>query len=552
MKKNTVIFIVATLALAVILGACGAASSSGSSAPAGVPAGSASAGGSSAAPASPPPPAAPAYSHNGDEALGGYSTEGKSNPSSGESYLVIDENEKILTDNNSMLTFSLKVDTASYSNVQRYIESGNLPPKDAVRTEELINYFRYDADLQFGRDPFAIYAEVAPSPFGADKLMALIRVKTPDIDKSDLPPSNLTFLIDTSGSMSSYDKLPLLKDSFALLVDTLGENDMVSIVTYAGESRIVLDSVSGADKRRILDAIGKLRAGGSTAGGEGIQTAYRLAEKNFLPGGNNRVILATDGDFNVGVSSNAQLSRLIKEKKESGLYLSILGFGMGNIRDDLMETLSKDGNGNYSYINSLRTAQKVLVEELAGNLYTVADDVKAQVEFNPDNVRGYRLIGYENRALDNRDFADDAKDAGEIGAGSDMIILFEIELENPPYNGGLKYQNNTAAGGLNPDSPYADELLEVRIRYKDPGEQISKLVTRPVTLTDIRERGSSDFDFACSVAAFAELLRGSAYGGAITPADIITVAEDSLGRDGGGYRTDFLTLLNQYRRLARR
>jgi len=535
MKKNTVMFTAVALLISLFVSAC--SSPMGKEAAPQAPDGS----------YSPPPGNYPAV----------YPPPGEPGPSggkydaSGESYLVIEENSRTLTDVDSTLTFSLKVDTASYSNVQRFIESGNLPPKDAVRTEELINYFNYDTDLRFGDDPFAIYAEVAPSPFDADKYMAFVRVKTQEIDKDDLPPSNLTFLIDTSGSMNSFDKLPLLKDSFALLVDTLGEDDIVSIVTYAGASRVVLDSVSGADKRRILSAIDSLRAGGSTAGGEGIKTAYKLAEKNFLRGGNNRVILATDGDFNVGVSSNAELSRLIKEKSDSGVYLSILGFGMGNIRDDLMETLSKDGNGNYSYINSLRTAQKVLVDELTGNLFTIADDVKAQVEFNPENVKSYRLIGYENRIMSDKDFADDTKDAGEIGAGTDVIILFEIELYNPPGGVEYKYQSNTTAGASTSDSPYADELFEVRIRYKDPGDSRSKLITLPIKLENILSRGSHDFNFACCVAAFSDLLRDSKYAvQAASSGKIISVTEDNLGRDSGGYRADFLTLLNQYRRIA--
>lgn len=531
MKKNTAALTAAALMIMSISGACSSgpprntAPAQGSS----VSGGSASSYGSA--------PSMPAY-------------DGVYDYGSGESYLVIDENEKKLTENEAALTFSLKVDTASYSNVQRYIESGNLPPKDAVRTEELINYFRYDTDLYFGNDPFAIYTEVAPSPFDADKMMAFIRVKTPEIDKDDLPRSNLTFLIDTSGSMSSYDKLPLLKDAFALLTETLGEDDIVSIVTYAGESKIVSDSVSGADKRRITGAVDSLKAGGSTAGGEGIQTAYKLAEKNFIEGGNNRIILATDGDFNVGVSSNAELSRLIKEKKESGVYLSILGFGMGNIRDDLMETLSKDGNGNYFYINSLRTARKVLVEEHAGNLFTVADDVKAQVEFNPENVKSYRLVGYENRVMSNRDFTDDTKDAGDIGAGTDVIVLFEIELHNARSGIEYKYQNSVVADDRNQDSPFADELFEVRIRYKDPGESRSKLVSSPTMVRDIKDHGSSDFNFACSVAIFADLLRGSEYAGYASPGKVISVAADNTGRDNGGYRADFLALLDLYRGLA--
>ena len=549
MKKNTAMLTSVLLVLTMFLSSCG--SSAGSTG-----AGSASSGTQSSRPDSPPQgaPSSNAPYPNADPSISTppdgihYLYQGKNDYTFGESYLVIDENRTTATDSESMLTFSLKVDTASYSNVQRYIESGSLPPGDAVRTEELVNYFRYDGDMRFGQDPFAIYTEVAPSPFHAEKLMAFIRVKAREIDKADLPRSSLTFLIDSSGSMDSYDKLPLLKESFSLLVETLGEGDIVSIVTYAGSSRIVLDSVAGADKRRIMDAVNSLQAGGSTAGGEGIVTAYKLAEKNFIRNGNNRIILATDGDFNVGVSSNAELSRLIRDKRESGVYLSILGFGMGNIRDDLMETLSKDGNGNYSYINSQRTAQKVLVEELAGNLFTVADDVKAQVEFNPDNVKSYRLIGYENRAMGNKDFTDDTKDAGDIGAGTDMIVLFEIELDHRLADSGRKYQSGSAP--REPDSPFADELFEVRIRYKDPGEPISSLVTHPVKLGNIQERGSSDFNFACAVAVFADQLRGSGYLDYTTPARILSIAEGNLGKDNGGYRSDFLSLLNQYRRIA--
>ena len=534
MKKKTAIFVTAAIIISLFASACSPMSTPDVSPyyPS-TPSSSPSSGGAYPAPGYRPP----------GEDYEGYDP-------SGESYLVIDENQKIQTAQDSTLTFSLKVDTASYNNVQRFIESGNLPPKDAVRTEELINYFRYDTDFLLHSDPFSIYAEIAPSPFDTDTYLAFVRVKTEDIDKSDLPRSNLTFLIDSSGSMSSYDKLPLLKESFALLIETLSEDDVVSIVTYAGESRIVLDSVSGADKSRILNAINSLNAGGSTAGGEGIKTAYALAEKNFIIGGNNRIILATDGDFNVGVSTNEELSRLVKSKKDGGVYLSILGFGMGNIRDDLMETLSKDGNGNYSYINSLRTAQKVLVDELTGNLFTIADDVKAQIEFNPENVKSFRLIGYENRLMSDKDFADDTKDAGEIGAGTDLIILFEIELVNPPGAIELKYQSAPVADTVSSGSQYADELFEVRIRFKNPGESESNLITLPVKFENLREYGSIDFNFACSVAAFADLLRNSQYSASASPDRILAIAEDSLSKDNGGYRADFLELLDQYRRLA--
>ena len=463
-----------------------------------------------------------------------------------ESYLVITENLAVSTDVESTLTFSLKVDTAAYTNVSRFLESGNLPPRDAVRTEELINYFTYDGYMHFENNAiFAIDAEVGPSPFSAGRHLAFIRVKSRDIDRSQLAPSNLTFLIDTSGSMSSHDRMPLLKESFALLVDSLTEDDRVSIVTYAGSSDILLDGVSGADKGRILSVINSLEARGSTAGGHGIQTAYALAEKNFMPNANNRVILATDGDFNVGVSSNAELARLVGERRGNGIYLSVLGYGMGNIRDDLMETLSREGNGNYFYINNLAAARKALVDELSSNLYTIADDVKAQVEFNPHNVRSYRLIGYENRRLRNEDFSDDAVDSGEVGVGTDVILMFELELQGPAAAGGGRY---APVSDVQPD--FADELFEVRLRYKHPGEYESNLMVRQVFLENIVETGSTDFRFAAAVAAFAHLLRDSEHARDVTLGEVRNLAEEGLGRDYAGYRRDFMRLLELYGRLV--
>ena len=448
----------------------------------------------------------------------------------GETYQEIIENPEIAASEESTITFSLKVDTASYSNVTRYLNTGSLPPKDAVRTEELINYFRYETPLEPDGAPFAVYTEVGPSPFHSDKQMAFIRVKTPEIDKEGLGPSNLTFLIDTSGSMDSFDKLPLLKSAFSLLVETLGEDDRVFIVTYAGSSAVVLDSCSGADKEQILDAIHSLTASGSTAGADGIRTAYALAQKNFREDGNNRVILATDGDFNVGISDTDQLAEFIAEKRDSGVYLSVLGFGTGNLRDDVMETLAKNGNGNQAYIDSVQTAKKVLVEELGSNLFTVAKDVKAQVVFDPELIKSYRLIGYENRMLSNEDFADDTKDAGEIGAGTDVAALFEIELTE---------QGKTA------DNPFA-----VHIRYKEPDGDESQLFTKE-TLDTMSGENTDDFRFACAVAAFGHLLRGSEYTGEATLESVMQLAEGSLGRDPGGYRQEFLALLNTYKRVAR-
>lgn len=464
----------------------------------------------------------------------------------GESYLTIDENGQNQTDDESMLTFSLKVDTAAYTNVQRYIESGNTPPTDAVRTEELLNYFSYEGQTDFSEGPFSLSAEIGPSPFDENKHLGMIRVKTDAIDTKELPPSNLTFLIDTSGSMDSYDKLPLLKEAFALLVETLGENDRVSIVTYAGSAGVVLDSVSGQNKAEILKAIRTLESGGSTAGADGIFTAYKLAEKNFRKDGNNRVILATDGDFNVGPSDTNALSDLVSEKRDNGVYLSILGFGTGNIRDDIMETLSKDGNGNYAYINDVKTAEKVLVDEMGTNLFTVADDVKAQVEFNPENVKSYRLIGYENRRLNNEDFADDSKDAGEVGAGTDVVLLFELELQS---GGGSEYKYGSASSGEEDGAAggdYSGELFEVRIRYKDPGEAESQLLAMPVYTDQVADFMSTDLGFASSVAGFSHLLRESEHTGDFTYEKALRLAEENLGEDTGGYRHEYVKMLRQY------
>jgi len=471
-------------------------------------------------------------------------TAGEERP--GESYLTIDENGQNSTDDESMLTFSLKVDTAAYTNVMRYIESGNTPPADAVRTEELLNYFSYEGKTDFSEGPFSLSAEIGPSPFNSGKHLAMIRVKTDEIDTKELPPSNLTFLIDTSGSMDSYDKLPLLKQAFALLVDTLGENDRVSIVTYAGSSAVVLDGMSGENKQEIIKAIHTLEPGGSTAGADGIFTAYKLAEKNFRKDGNNRVILATDGDFNVGPSDTDSLSDLVSEKRGNGVYLSILGFGTGNIRDDIMETLSKDGNGNYAYINDVKTAEKVLVEEMGSNLFTVADDVKAQVEFNPENVKSYRLIGYENRRLNNEDFTDDSKDAGEVGAGTDMVLLFELELQS---GGGSGYKYSGESEGQVTAGDYSGELFEVRIRYKDPGEAESRLLAMPVYTDQVADHMSTDLGFASSVAGFSHLLRDSEHTGDFTYERAVRLAEDNLGDDIGGYRHDYVRMLRQYGEL---
>jgi len=464
-------------------------------------------------------------------------------PPAGETYLAINQNSFTDTAKESAVTFSLKTGTAAYSNVKRYITNGSIPPADAVRTEELLNYFSYEKDVIHTDSPFSIYTEIGYSPFDFNNYLAFVRVKTQEIDTTTLPYSNLTFLIDTSGSMDSPDKLPLLKSAFSLLVDSLSENDTISIVTYAGSSEVVLDSVNAANKEIIMNALDNLTARGSTAGSDGIMTAYKLSEKNYIENGNNRIILATDGDFNVGVSTTEELEELVLAKKEQGIYLSVMGFGTGNLRDDIMETLAKNGNGNYSYIDSVSTAQKVLVTEMGSTLYTIADDVKAQLEFNSDYVESYRLIGYEHMAMANEDFDNDQKDAGEIGMGTDVITLVELKLKpgiievNPAdFHNGLPI------------------LFQVNIRYKEPNDSKSQLVTFPVTTVveqmntaEISFANSNDFRFASAVARFCELLRDSPYSEDLELDSIIADAKAGIGVDEYGYRNEFLMMLYQYK-----
>ena len=444
-----------------------------------------------------------------------------------ETYTQIEENGLKSTAQYPTAAFSLKVDTAAYSNIARIIRSGQTPPADAVRTEEMINYFKYEGKTEKIDGPFAASAEIGPSVFDPARHIAFIRVKTDEIEKKDLPPSNLTFLIDTSGSMFSYDKLPLLKSAFALLVENLGERDTVSIVAYAGHSGILLDSASGDQKSKILDVINSLEAGGSTGGEEGIQAAYSLAKRNYLKKGNNRVILATDGDFNVGISDTERLKSFISEKRDSGIYLSVLGFGAGNLRDDMMETLSANGNGNYAYIDSVATAKKVLIDEMGANMFTVADDVKAQLAFNPETVKRYRLIGYENRVMSEEDFRDERKDAGELGAGSDVVLMVELEMAD-----GVKK---------------TDELFTLNLAYKDPGESQSKTIAWPVNGSAVAAKNSTDFHFATSVAAFGHLLRNSEYTGTAKFGTVLQLATDNIGADPDGCRREYIELLNEWR-----
>ncbi len=395
-------------------------------------------------------------------------------------------------------TFSVDVDTASYSNLRRLLTEGyslEELPGGAVRIEELLNYFSYDYEEPKGQEPFGVTTKLGVCPWNEEAQLLMIGLKTEDIDYSQAPPSNLVFLLDVSGSMSHEDKLPLLQESFGLLAENLTEKDRISIVTYAGDDEVVLRGAAGNETRKIKKAINQLEAGGGTNGSKGIETAYEIAEENFIKGGNNRIILATDGDLNIGLTTEEELEELITEKKESGIYLSVLGFGAGNLKDNKMEVLADKGNGNYAYIDSLREARKVLVEEMTATLLTICKDVKLQVEFNPSVVSDYRLIGYENRALNREDFEDDTKDAGEIGAGHRVTVLYELILKEPITDLSK------------------EEWLTLSIRYKKPAEDTSNLLRYPVSYEDYQSSPDDDFVFAAAVAEFGLLASDSAYAG---------------------------------------
>ena len=446
-------------------------------------------------------------------------------------------------------TFSIDVDAGSYGNVRRFIRDGRLPPKDAVRVEEMINYFRYDYPEPSGAHPFSVTTELSTSPWRRGNRLALIGLQSKRIPMEDLPPSNLVFLIDVSGSMNSPDKLPLVKSAFRLLVNELRDQDRVSIVVYAGAAGLVLPPTSGREKSRILDAIECLEAGGSTAGGAGIQLAYQVARENFRREGNNRVILATDGDFNVGASSEGELVRMIEERRRDGVFLTILGFGTGNLKDSKMEQLANKGNGHYAYIDDVLEAKKVFVQELGATLYTVAKDVKIQVEFNPARVKSYRLVGYENRLLADRDFNDDTKDAGEMGAGHAVTALYEI-VPADGWEGDdgsvdpLKYQRRPRAERL------SDDWFTVKVRYQDPAGSPSKLLERAVRTEE--RAPSTDFRFAAAVAGFGMLLRDSEHKGNITWGDVLEMARSARGRDEEGYRAEFIRLVETAESLKER
>ncbi|WP_455715305.1 vWA domain-containing protein [Anaerosporobacter sp.] len=427
---------------------------------------------------------------------------------SGEEYNNYEENDFTAVSEESLSTFSADVDTASYSNLRRMINDGYIYDQDAIRVEEMLNYFDYDYKGPSGKEPFGVNVQIGKCPWNSETLLMMVGMQTDEIDFSEGPNSNLVFLLDVSGSMNDPDKLPLMQQAFCMLAENLTSKDRVSIVTYAGEDAVILEGAKGSKTNLIIDKITNLEAGGSTAGSAGIQTAYEIAEKYFIRGGNNRVILATDGDLNVGLTTEYELTELITEKRESGINLSVLGFGTGNIKDNNMEALADNGNGNYAYIDSVYEAKKVLVDELGANMVTVAKDVKFQVEFNPDQIKGYRLIGYENRVLEARDFEDDEKDAGEVGAGHSVTVMYELvpvssEMELDEKVNGTRY--NTS------DEKYKDELLTINVRYKEPNKDNSKLLTYPITTKAYTNKTSDDWKFASCVAEFAMILKNSPF-----------------------------------------
>lgn len=473
-----------------------------------------------------------------------------------EGYDEVQENTFLTAKENPLSTFSIDVDTASYANVRRFLQDDQLPPAGAIRTEELINYFTYNYVKPKEGSPFSVNLEVSRAPWDAKRELVRIGLKGRELPKEDRTTANLVFLIDVSGSMEDANKLPLLKKSLKVLVENLSPKDQVAIVVYAGSSGLVLPSTEGSDKRRVLQALDRLEAGGSTNGGDGIRLAYKTARENFLKDGNNRVILCTDGDFNVGTTSQEELTKLIERERTSGIFLSVLGFGAGNLKDSTMEKLADKGNGNYAYIDSFSEGRKVLVEQMSGTLFTIAKDVKIQVEFNPARVAGYRLIGYENRLMAREDFNNDKKDAGEIGAGHTVTALYEIIpagelLPDQSTVDPLKYQKVEPKPEPTIEAT-SNELLTVKLRYKAPDGDKSQLLEVPFPAEHIPtfEESSADFQFAAAVAAFGMKLRGSPAAGEIKWSDIQGIVRRNLGDDPGSYRAEFLTLIEKASRLS--
>lgn len=465
-----------------------------------------------------------------------------------EEYNYIAENAFLAVANAPLSTFAADVDTASYANLRRKILEGNEVPADAVRIEEMLNYFTYDYPEPTEGEPFSVTTYIGDCPWNENHKLLQIGLQAEKPDLENQKPSNLVFLIDVSGSMESADKLGLVKRAFLLLTENLRPEDTVSIVTYASSDTVVLDGVSGEEKAAIMTAIENLTAGGSTDGSKGIETAYRLAEEHFQKDGNNRVILATDGDLNLGLTSEGDLTRLIQKKKESGVFLSVMGFGTGNIKDNKMEALADNGNGQYAYVDSLMEAKRVLVEELGGTLFTVAKDVKLQVEFNPAKVKGYRLIGYENRLMEARDFDDDAKDGGEIGAGHRVTALYELVPAGSDEDLGeveLKYGAEARPAEGTP-APGADsEWLTLKVRYKEPDGEQSRLLEYPVDDSAVCRELPPDMRFASCVAQTGMLLRDSEYAGGSSYKAIAAELERMDGLRGDPYKEEFLYLVKR-------
>lgn len=449
--------------------------------------------------------------------------------------------------NKPLSTFGIDVDGAGYSNVRRFINSRFLPPKDAVKLEEMINYFDYDLPEPTGNDPFSITTEVGECPWEKDNLLLQVALKGKSIDFKETQSNNLVFLIDVSGSMSDADKLPLLKKSIKLLVKEMDTDDKIAIVVYAGAAGLALPPTSGRYKEKIYEAIEALSAGGSTAGGEGIELAYKVAQDEFIKKGNNRIILATDGDFNVGVSNDDALVRLIEKKRETGVYLSVLGFGTGNLQSSKMEKLADNGNGNYSYIDNILEAKKVLVNEIGGTLVTIAKDVKLQVEFNQDYVKSYRLLGYENRILETKDFDDDTKDAGDLGSGHTIVALYEIVKQDKKKSESavsLRYQRQS----LNNSKGVKDELAHIKFRYKKPNSSRSILIKKNVK-NEVEDQNSENFLFASAVAEYGMLIRESKYRSNASFNKVIARASRNRGKDKFGYRSEFIALVETSQKL---
>jgi Ca-activated chloride channel family protein len=471
-----------------------------------------------------------------------------------EDYDNISENRFLKAADNPLSTFSIDVDAASYSNVRRFLNQGQLPPAGAVRIEEMINYFHYDYPQPENGDPFSINTEISDAPWNKDHKLVMIGLQGKKIPVAGLPPSNLVFLVDVSGSMDMPNKLPLVKASMKMLVDQLREEDKVAMVVYAGAAGLVLPPTRGADKTKIKDAIDNLDAGGSTAGGAGIRLAYKTAKEFFIKEGNNRVILCTDGDFNIGESSDDAMERLIEEERKSGVFLTVLGYGMGNYKDSKMQKLADKGNGNHAYIDGMGEAKKVLVNEFGGTLFTIAKDVKLQLEFNPAKVQGYRLIGYENRMLAKEDFNDDKKDAGELGSGHTVTALYEIipvGVQDTFLSkvDDLKYQKNKNGATI---AGHTSEILTVKFRYKAPDGDVSKLIEHPVLDKQIPvARASENFRFATAVAEFGMLLRNSPFRSKATFGNVIDMARKAKGFDEEGYRAEFIRLAENAQLLAK-